>query len=151
MKRFVIRLFEVEDYEDVYALWIRTPGMGLNNIDDSKEGIAKFLKRNPSTCFVAEEIDTERIVGAIITGNDGRRGYIYHACCDINVRRFGIGTNLVDAALNALKKEGISKVALVVFEKNKSGNDFWEHLGFTLRADLNYRNKALTAIDRIDT
>jgi hypothetical protein len=50
--------------------------MGLNNLDDSPEGIARYLQRNPSTCFAAEE--EGELVGVILSGHDGRRGFIYH-------------------------------------------------------------------------
>ena len=139
----------IDDYDNVYALWVSCVGMGLNNLDDSKEGINQFLKRNPETCFVA--VDTYKIIGVIIAGNDGRRGYIYHTAVNPDYRKQGIGTQLVDVALQALKNNGINKVALVVFDKNHTGNDFWEQIGFTTREDLVYRNKTLTEMVRIDT
>ena len=123
--------------------------MGLNTIDDSREGIARYLKRNPNTCFVSEHDRT--ITGAILAGHDGRHGYIYHTAVNPAYRHQGIGTALVNAALHALANEGIIKVALVVFSRNDAGNAFWERLGFTARGDLTYRNKALRAITRIDT
>lgn len=123
--------------------------MGLNTIDDSREGIARYLKRNPNTCFVSEHDRT--ITGAILAGHDGRRGYIYHTAVNPAYRHQGIGTALVNAALHALANEGIIKVALVVFSRNDAGNAFWERLGFTARGNLTYRNKALRAITRIDT
>lgn len=144
-----IRLMEMEDYEQVYALWMNTPGMGLNNLDDSKEGIEKYLKRNPTTCFVAKE--QGRIVGVILSGNDGRRGYIYHTTVLEAYRRQGIGQKLVMKSINALEQEGIHKVALVAFERNKLGNVFWEKLGFETRDDLVYRNKSIHELKRIDT
>lgn len=70
-----LRQMKLEDYEQLQQLWLSTPGMGLNDIDDSLEGIQRFLKRNPSTCFVAEE--NKEIIGTILCGEDGRRGYIY--------------------------------------------------------------------------
>ena len=143
------RLMTIEDYEKVYELWMSCVGMGLNNLDDSKEGIEKFLKRNPDTCFVAEE--EKNIVGVIIVGNDGRRGYIYHTAVNPQYRKQGVAKSLVDTAMTALQKIGINKVALVVFDRNKIGNDFWEKMGFTVRDDLIYRNKALAEIVRIDT
>ena len=76
MSEYCIRIMTISDYEQVYALWLSIPGMGLNNLDDSKEGIEKYLKRNPSTCFVAEKNDS--IIGVILSGHDGRRGYIHH-------------------------------------------------------------------------
>ena len=124
-------------------------GMGLNTIDDSREGIARYLKRNPNTCFVSEHDRT--ITGAILAGHDGRRGYIYHTAVNPAHRHQGIGTALVNAALHALANEGIIKVALVVFSRNEAGKAFWERLGFTSRDDLTYRNNALRDITRIDT
>jgi ribosomal protein S18 acetylase RimI-like enzyme len=133
-----IRLMTPEDYDRVLALWQSTPGVGLNSIDDSRQGIEKYLKRNPTTCFVAE--DDSQIVGAIISGHDGRRGFIYHMAVAPNFRRRGIGRTLADAALAALRREGVTKAALVVFKENEGGNRFWEALGFTTRGDLVYRN-----------
>ena len=144
-----IRSMTIEDYEKVYDLWMSCKGMGLNNLDDSKEGIEKFLRRNPDTCFVAETEQT--IVGVILTGNDGRRGYIYHTAVNPQYRKQGVAKSLVDMAMNALQKIGINKVALVVFDRNEIGNAFWEKMGFTARDDLIYRNKALADIIRIDT
>ena len=145
----MIRAMTVNDYEKVYDLWMSCRGMGLNDLDDSAEGIARFLQRNPGTCFVAAEGDA--IAGAVTAGHDGRRGYIYHTAVRPEYRRQGIGQKLVDAALQALKGCGIHKVALVVFEKNETGNAFWEEMGFTVRDDLIYRNLALEEIVRIDT
>ncbi|HBL84744.1 MAG TPA: GNAT family N-acetyltransferase [Clostridiales bacterium] len=139
----------IDDYDSVYNLWINTKGMGLNDIDDSRQGISKYLNRNPSSCFVA--MKDKKIIGAIITGHDGRRGYIHHTAVAVEYRHKGIGRALVDAALSALKAEGITKVALVVFDKNETGNRFWEELGFSERTDLVYRNKAITELQRIDT
>ena len=145
----MIRIMTPDDYDAVHACWMACAGMGLNTIDDSREGIARYLKRNPNTCFVSEHDRT--ITGAILAGHDGRRGYIYHTAVNPAYRHQGIGTALVNAALHALANEGIIKVALVVFSRNDAGNAFWERLGFTARGDLTYRNKALRAITRIDT
>lgn len=139
----------INDYKQVYALWLATPNMGLNTMDDSKEGIERYLQRNPTTCFVAEENSV--IIGAILSGHDGRRGYIYHTAVDEGHQRRGIGAALLNAAMAAFKSEGISKAALVVFDKNEKGNAFWEKQEFILRTDLNYRNKSITALTRIDT
>lgn len=143
------RVFTPNDYEAAYQLWVNTPGMGLNMTDDSREGVLRYLQRNPTTCYVAE--DADEIVGTILAGHDGRRGFIYHLAVHPKTRRTGIGTDLTEKALEALRKEGIHKVALVVFSGNASGNAFWERLGFTRRDDLTYRNKSLTELTRIDT
>ena len=141
------RTMTLDDYEQAYDLWILC-GNGLNDKDDSREGIDKYLKRNPSTSFVATCDNI--VVGVILCGHDGRRGIIQHACVSPDYRRYGIGSKLVCLALESLKAEGINKVLLVTFKKNTGGNAFWESQGFTLRDDLNYRNKALTELIRID-
>ncbi len=137
------------NYRDVYELWLSCKGMGLNNLDDSEQGINTFLKRNPDTCFTAYEDD--KVVGVILAGSDGRRGYIYHTAVDPHCRKRGIATALVNAVVDAMKNIGINKVALVVFRRNESGNEFWEKLGFTERSDLVYRNKAINEMIRNDT
>lgn len=143
-----IRKMTIKDYPSVYDLWMSCTGMGLNNLDDSEEGIRKFLFRNPDTCYVAEE---DNIVGVIMAGNDGRRGYIYHTAVHPDFRHKKIAAMLVEKATQALAELEIKKVALVVFDKNENGNLFWEKQGFTVRDDLIYRNKALADIVRIDT
>ena len=144
-----IRTMTIGDYDNIYALWMSCEGMGLNNLDDSRNGMDVFLKRNPDTCFLAEQAN--KVVGTILVGNDGRRGYIYHTAVHPQYRNQGIASRLVDTALQALKQCGIHKVALVVFDRNRSGNQFWENQGFTVRNDLVYRNKAIAEMIRIDT
>ena len=144
-----IRLMTPADYPACYDLWLRTPGMGLNRVDDSADGIARYLKRNPSTCFVAEE--EGRIVGVILAGHDGRRGHISHTAVDSAFRRRGIGGQLVEHTMAALEQEGITKVNLVVFFRNETGNAFWESMGFTVRTDLTYRDRRICESVRIDT
>lgn len=146
-----IRLMTLEDYDAVYALWMSTPGMGLNTLDDSREGIEAYLKRNPTTCFIAK--DGSKLVGVILSGHDGRRGYIYHLAVAAEARGKGMGGRLVGQAVEALKQEGINKAALVAFSRNESGNRFWGTLGFEARNDLIYRSKVITSrnMERIDT
>lgn len=144
-----VRTMTIADYDSVYDLWIHTPGMGLNSTDDSKEGIEKYLKRNPTTSFVAEE--NGKLVGVIMAGHDGRRGYIHHTAVLPEYRKQGIASRLVERALFALDMEGIKKVALVAFSKNEIGNAFWEKRGFSVREDLVYRNKNIHELKRIDT
>lgn len=149
-----IRSMTITDYPDVYELWISSAGMGLNDLDDSKEGIDKFLKRNPTTCFVATE--GNKVVGVIIAGHDGRRGYIYHTAVAKQYKRQGIGRKLAESALKALSEEGINKVALLVFNHNEGAKEFWKKMGFAARTpeegdDIVYYDKALTKTTRIDT
>lgn len=144
-----IRTMTIADYEKVYALWMSCKNMGFNDIDDSKEGIARFLERNPNTSFVA--IENDELLGIILGGHDGRRGYIYHMSVAENHRKKGIGSSLVEKCLESFKNEKISKVALLVFKYNETGNAFWEKQGFILREDINYRNIGLRELVRIDT
>ena len=145
----IIRKMNFGDYDRVYALWLSCRGMGLNDTDDSREGIERYLRRNPDTCFVAEDGDT--LAGVIMAGHDGRRGYIYHTAVRPDRRGEGTGRALVEAAVEALKACGITKAALVAFERNEEGNAFWEKMGFTQREDLVYRNRALKNVKRMDT
>jgi N-acetylglutamate synthase len=150
MDKITIRLMTIEDYDQVYALWIRTPGMGLNSVDDTREGIARYLARNPRTCFVAEA--GGEIVGVILCGNDGRRGMIHHTDVSAQWQRRGVGTALWGAAATALKREGITKAWLVVFRRNEKGNAFWERVGFERRDDLHFMGATLDeTLVRIDT
>lgn len=137
----MIRTMQIEDYEEVYALWKRIRGFGLRSIDDSREGVARFLTRNPSTSVVA--VEDGRIVGAILCGHDGRRGCLYHVCVDPDYRMRGIGKSMVVRCMNALKEEQINKVCLIAFTQNDIGNAFWKRIGWTRREDLNYYDFAL--------
>lgn len=139
----------MEDYREVYDLWLSCKGMGLNDVDDTETGVSRFLERNPDTCFVAHR--EGKLIGVIMAGSDGRRGYIYHTAVHPSCRKQGVGSALVKRVLEALRQLGISKAALVVFARNQEGNLFWEKQGFTVREDLIYRNKSLVEMTRIDT
>ena len=136
MEDIVIRPMVPDDYDQVHRLWMSIRGFGIRSIDDSREGIERFLKRNPTTSVVAEE--DGKIVGAILCGHDGRRGCFYHVCVDEEYRMRGIGKSMVVFAMEALKEEKINKVSLIAFTKNDIGNAFWKEIGWTKREDLNY-------------
>ncbi len=131
-----IRAMTLEDYENVHALWMTIKGFSIRSIDDSREGVERFLQRNPGISVVAEE--NGRIVGAILCGHDGRRGCMYHVCVDPDYRLKGIGKSMVVYAMEALRKEKINKVSLIAFAQNDIGNAFWKEIGWTKREDLNY-------------
>ena len=131
-----IREMKIEDYEKVFALWKSIKGFGIRSVDDSKEGIERFLKWNPGLSVVAEQ-DGE-IVGAILCGSDGRRGCLYHVCVHKDYRRQGIGKTMVIWCMEKLKELQINKVSLIAFTKNDVGNAFWKEIGWTKREDLNY-------------
>lgn len=139
----MIRVMTMDDYDAVYALWTKIHGFGLRSIDDSREGIERFLKRNPTTSVVA--VKDDKIVGCILCGHDGRRGCFYHVCVDEAYRRHGIGKRMVVAAMEALKKEKINKVCLIAFTQNDIGNAFWNTIGWTERLDLNYYDFVLNS------
>ena len=127
---------QIEDYDQVYALWMTIHGFSIRTIDDSREGVERFLKRNPGISVVAEM--DGRVVGAILCGHDGRRGCLYHVCVHEDYRMHGIGRAMVVHCMNALQQEGINKVSLIAFTKNDIGNAFWKQIGRTKREDLNY-------------
>lgn len=136
----------IQDYDMIFALWNSTEQSrrALNPVDDSREGIERYLKRNPTTCFLAyDDNDEGRIAGVILTGHDGRRAIIHHMCVHPDYRRQGIASALVQKAEDALMKEGITKIFGLVFKDNDAANAFWENQGYSLRTNLNYRNKSL--------
>lgn len=131
-----IRSMEIADYDQVYALWMRIRGFAMRSVDDSAEGVKRFIDRNPRISVVAEEAG--RVVGAILCGHDGRRGCMYHVCVDPAHRRRGIGKAMVVFCMQKLQEERISKVSLIAFTENDIGNAFWNRIGWTQRQDLNY-------------
>ena len=132
----MIRTMKAGDYEGVYSLWMSIKGFAMRSIDDSREGVERFLARSPKTSVVA--LEGGKIVGAILCGHDGRRGCMYHVCVHEDYRMRGIGKAMVVFAMEALKKEEISKVSLIAFTQNDVGNAFWNRIGWTKREDLNY-------------
>ncbi len=132
---YKIRSMTESDYDEVHALWMTIHGFGIRSIDDSKEGVLRFLKRNPGISAVAEM--DGKIVGSILCGHDGRRGCFYHVCVEEAYRRHGIGKEMAIFCMRALQKEKINKVSLVAFKKNQIGNAFWHEEGWSMREDLN--------------
>lgn len=148
---FTVRAMTIEDYEGVHALWMTIKGFAIRSIDDSRVGVERFLKRNPTTSVVA--VDNGEIVGAILCGHDGRRGCLYHVCVREDHRRMGIGKAMVVFCMERLKEEEISKVSLIAFTVNDIGNAFWRCIGWTKREDLNYydfvlNEKNITAFNK---
>lgn len=132
----MIRTMKAGDYEGVYSLWMSIKGFAMRSIDDSREGVERFLARNPGTSVVA--LEDGKIVGAVLCGHDGRRGCMYHVCVHEDYRMRGIGKAMVVFAMEALKREKISKISLIAFTENDVGNAFWNRIGWTKREDLNY-------------
>lgn len=136
-KNYIIRSMTENDYPGLKALWMTIHGFGIRSIDDSEEGVARFLSRNPGLSVVAES-DEGEIVGGILCGTDGRRGCLYHVCVREDFRRRGIGKTMVVKCMRALKEEHVNKVSLIAFSVNDIGNAFWKEMGWTKREDLNY-------------
>ena len=132
----IVRTMTIEDYQGVHDLWMTIKGFVIRSIDDSRTGVERFLKRNPTTSVVAEE--NGEIVGSILCGHDGRRGCLYHVCVREDCRMRGIGKSMVVRCMEELEKEKISKVSLIAFTENDIGNAFWKEIGWTKREDLNY-------------
>ena len=144
-----VRKMLLSDYHNVYNLWMNTTGMGINSYDDSESGIERYLLRNPNTCFVAE--NSGEIVGVVLSGHDGRRGLIYHLAVKVSERERGVGSTLLDYAMDALKNEGIAKIYIMVLKNNASGNAFWEKRGFTIPGEALYRAKEIITLHHTDT
>jgi len=122
------------DYSSVIALWRETPGIALHNRDDSREGIARHLRRNRGLSLVA--CQAGRVVGAVLVGHDGRRGHLYHLAVAPAHRKCGIGRELVTRALRNLARQHIAKCNIFVMPGNKQGLAFWKRLGWTLRSNI---------------
>lgn len=143
----MIRIMTMADYEEIFQLWVHTEGLGLRSLDDSREGVSAFLKRNPTTNFVA--IENGEIVGAVLCGNDGRRGYIYHTVVKNEHRNQGIATRLIESAVAALQEEGITRVCLNVMETNEQGKAFWQKRGWEKKDFLGFYSKSITEKENI--
>ena len=133
---YSIRVMTEEDYDEVYALWMGIHGFGIRSLDDSREGVTRFIRRNPTTSMVA--VVEDKIVGAILCGHDGRRGCFYHVGGHEDYRKHGIGKDMAVACMRAKKKKKINKVSLIAFKSNELGNHFWKDAGWCFRDDLNY-------------
>ena len=136
MDEVTISAMTEEDYDEVHALWLTIRGFGIRALDDSREDIARFIRRNPTTSVVARQ--GGRIVGSILCGSDGRQGALYHVCVARECRRRGIGTRMVSYCMQQLRQMGINRVALIAFTRNEVGNAFWKKIGWNEKSDVNY-------------
>lgn len=128
-----IRAMTIDDYDAVMALMQQTPGVSIRDAD-SPSGVARYLQRNPGLSFVAQHADG--IVGCLMAGHDGRRGYLNHLVVHPGHRGQGLAAALVDACLDGLQREGILKSHLDVLLTNDLAQAFWEHAGWTRRTDI---------------
>jgi len=133
--------FTIESYDDVLALWQQAEGVGLHDDCDSRQGIQSYLERNPGMSFVAR-VDGI-VVGAVLAGHDGRRGYIHHLAVHPDRRRQGVGRRLVQSCLDALGAAGIRKAHIFIFNDNADGIAFWTSVGWTSRSDIGVVSKTI--------
>jgi N-acetylglutamate synthase len=136
-----IRGMRIADYDEVIALWRATEGLGLGESDE-RGAIAVYLDRNPGMSFVA--VNGDLIVGAVLGGHDGRRGYLHHLAVVPRWRHHGIGRALVEASLAQLKAAGLPKCNLFLYGHNAAGRAFWLKHGWSAREDLVLVQKPLT-------
>jgi putative acetyltransferase len=148
MDNYTLRPLTIADYDAVYALWQRTEGIGLNE-SDTREAIASFLDRNCGLSLVACDANGA-ILGTVLCGHDGRRGYLHHLAVARTQRKRGIGRALVDACLAKLAALKIEKCNLFLFADNTEGRTFWLHQGWTAREDIVLVQKTLTPEKKSD-
>jgi ribosomal protein S18 acetylase RimI-like enzyme len=128
-----IRPFSMAAYNHVLALWQQCEGVGLSQAD-SRQAIQAYLHRNPGMSLIAADGPT--VVGAVLCGHDGRRGYIHHLAVAPSYRRRGLGRSLVERCLASLRQAGIDKCHIFIFNDNPAGSAFWEATGWTPRGDI---------------
>ncbi len=133
-----IHPFTITKYDAVIALWQQCEGIGLSDADE-RDRIEFYLERNPGTSFIAQ--DDGAVIGAILCGHDGHRGFIHHLAVRSDYRRQGIATQLVERGLDGLTAVGIRKCHLLIFNKNESGITFWQNDGWKLRQDIDIMSK----------
>lgn len=121
------------EYDEVIALWRQSTGVGLRP-DETRQWFVHYLARNPGLSWAARV--EGRLVGAVLCGHDGRRGYLYHLAVADEARRQGIGRALVRAAVASLTAEGITRATIFVYGDNAAGKAFWHHAGWGSRVDL---------------
>jgi ribosomal protein S18 acetylase RimI-like enzyme len=131
---FHIRHMTIDDYDLVIDLMKQTPGITFRDAD-SRENTARYLDRNPNLSFVAHV--ERRIVGCIMSGHDGRRGYLQHLLVHPDHRGKSVANALVENCLASLEKIGIYKSHIDVLKSNEIGSSYWERRGWKLRTDIN--------------
>ena len=146
-KNYKIRKMVIGDYAEVYKLWHGIKNFAIRQIDDSKDGIVKFLNRNKTTCVVA--VCDGKIIGSILCGHDGREACFYHVCVREDMRNRGVATHMVNYIIDKLNKLNINKIRLVAFKNNKLGNKFWKDIGFVQNKNINIYEKVLNKSNHI--
>ena len=128
-----IREMKIDDYNDIIAMFSETPGVTVREAD-SKNATGTYLNRNQGLSFVAT-VDS-RVIGCVMCGHDGRRGYLQHLVVMAGNRKQGVGEKLFTACIDALKEIGINKTHIFVFKTNGLANNYWINKGWNLREDI---------------
>ncbi len=139
----IIREMTINDYEEVFAMWQITSKRALSEAD-SKEQISRYLTRNAGMSQVA--VENGRIIGTVLAGHDGRRGFIHHMAVLPEYRRHRIGHRLAQKAVEKISAEGIDKTHIFCYQNNETGQSFWQDFGFKKREDVfvfSYENKTV--------
>jgi len=142
--KIIYRPMEIADYQACYDLWGKTPGMKIERAD-SRDAIATYLQKNPNLSFVA--LDGADVVGTVLCGEDGRRGYLQHLCVEPNYRRKNIASELISRAVKSFEKLELFEIRLFIFTDNDLGNDFWEHHNWVIRDNIYVRAFHLSSAD----
>lgn len=135
-----ISQLSIVSYGDILSLWQQCEGVGLSDAD-SRENIQSYLDRNPGMSFIATS--DGRVIGTVLGGHDGRRGYIHHLAVHPDCRRQGIGRQLAERCLQVLGDEGIQKCHIFIFNNNAGGIAFWKSMGWTHRKDISVISKTI--------
>lgn len=133
----------IADYDEIYAMWQITTKRALSKADD-KIQIERYLKRNPDMSQVA--VIDGKIVGTVLAGHDGRRGFIHHMAVMPDYRRQHIGHRLAEKAIEKIEAEGIDKTHIFCYQNNETGQGFWSDFGFKKRDDVfvfSYENNTI--------
>ena len=125
--------FTIDRYDEVSALMNRAPGVAVREAD-SREATERYLLRNPSLSFIAEE--EGKIIGLAMCGHDGRRGYLQHVIVAPECRGRGVADALVTRCLAGLEVLGIVKTHIDVFVANEAANRYWKRRGWKKRDDV---------------
>lgn len=133
IKNLEIRPMTIDDYDEVFAMWQITTKRALSDAD-KRENIDFYLKRNPGMSQVA--VADGKIVGTVLCGHDGRRGFIHHMAVLQQFRRHSIAKLMAQTALDALQKDGIAKTHIFCYTNNNLGQSFWTALGWQKRDDV---------------
>jgi len=133
MQNISIREMTIDDYEQMIKLWENTKGIGLSGAD-SRANISQFVKRNPGLSYVCES--SHQIIGTVLCGHDGRRGYLYHLAVDVAFRNRGIGKKLAVNSLEKLHQQNIDKCHLFLYHDNEIAIKFYENTGWEKRNNL---------------